>query len=52
MFKTCMALALICAAYIFGFWDGRNSRPPPPLKGNYEHPDMDDRVDDYPDDWS
>ena len=38
-------------AYIAGFYDGFKSRPPEPLKGNYDSGEHEDRVDEYGD-WS
>ena len=42
---------MLCG-YVFGYYDGRWAKPPPPMKGTYDSGSHDDRVEDYPDDWS
>lgn len=42
----------ILLGYIAGYRDGKVGKPPPPLKGTYDSGEHEDRVHDYPEDWS
>lgn len=44
---------LLCmVGYALGVRDGLKGRPPEPLKGEYDSGEHEDRVEDYPEDWT
>lgn len=52
MYWPGVVLLLCAAAYALGFRDGLRGRPPEPMRGTYDSGEHEDRVEEYPDDWT